>query len=311
MVNGRSTSTSPQSFPAVKHLVWAVVAGTVLVVSGLRDDRPPQPPDSPAVAAPPPPSAARSAVPSAAPPPAAAPPVSVPAGPVYMASRYPVRLPPSLVRRPTAPPVLLPRPPVRPAPLRPLPVGPGPAGSAGPARPAGPAPASGRPLPGFTAPASPAVPPLPPSPPVRLRIPVLKVDSPMMRLGLDASGALKPPPDDNPVLSGWYADGTVPGSVGTAITTGHVDTRLGPGVFFLLGSLRKGATVEIVRADRTTAVFTVYAVEAYSKKDFPDKKVYGPSDRPELRVITCGGAYDKGTGYQENVVVFAALTGSR
>ncbi|MGW1464294.1 class F sortase [Streptomyces sp. NPDC002308] len=216
-----------------------------------------------------------------------------------MASRYPVRLPPSLVRRPTAPPVLLPRPPVRPAPLRPLPVSPGPAGSAGRARPAGPAPAS------------PAVPPLPPSPPVRLRIPLLKVDSPMMKLGLDASGALKPPPDNNPVLSGWYADGTVPGSVGTAITTGHVDTRLGPGVFFLLGSLRKGATVEIVRADRTTAVFTVYAVESYSKKDFPDKKVYGPSERPELRVITCGGEYDKGSGYQENVVVFAALTGSR
>ncbi|MGW2277207.1 class F sortase [Streptomyces sp. NPDC001770] len=305
METGRSTSTSPQSFPASKHLVWAVVAGTVLVVSGLRDDRPPQPPDPPAVAAPPLPSAARSAVPSSAPPPAAAPPVSAPAGPVYMASRYPVRLPPSLVRRPSAPPVLLPRPPVRPAPLRPPPASPA------PARAAGPAPASGRPLPGLTPPAAPAVPPLSPSPPVRLRIPVLKVDSPMMKLGLDASGALTPPPDNNPVLSGWYADGTVPGSVGTAITTGHVDTRLGPGVFFLLGSLRKGATVEIVRADRSTAVFTVYAVEAYSKKDFPDEKVYGPSDRPELRVITCGGEYDKGSGYQENVVVFAALTGSR
>ncbi|MFD6534646.1 class F sortase [Streptomyces sp. NPDC060184] len=291
METGRSANTPPQSFPAVKHLVWAVVAGTVLVVSGLRDDRPPQPPGPPAAAAPRPS--------SAAPPPPAAPPASVSAGPVYMVSRYPVRLPPSLVRRSTAPPVLLPRLPVRPAPLRPLPVGPRPVR------------ASGRPLPGLTAPASPAVRPLPPSPPVRLRIPVLKVDSPMMGLGLDASGALKPPPDDNPVLSGWYADGTVPGSVGTAITTGHVDTRLGPGVFFLLGSLRKGATVEIVRADRTTAVFTVYAVEAYSKKDFPDEKVYGPSNRPELRVITCGGAYDKGSGYQENVVVFAALTGSR
>lgn len=300
METGRSTSTSSQPFPAVRHLVWAVVAGTVLVASGLRDDRPPQPSGSPAVAAP----ARPSAAPSSAPPPAAAPPVSVPAGPVYLTSRYPVRLPPSLVHRPGGPPVLLPRLPVRPAPLRPLPVSPG------PARPAGPA-SSGRPLPGLTAPAPPAVPPLPPSPPVRLRIPVLKVDSPMMRLGLDASGALKPPPDDNPALSGWYADGTVPGSVGTAITTGHVDTRLGPGVFFLLGSLRKGATVEIVRADQTTAVFTVYAVEAYSKKDFPDKKVYGPSSRSELRVITCGGEYDKGSGYQENVVVFAALTGSR
>ncbi|MFE9852372.1 class F sortase [Streptomyces sp. NPDC005576] len=286
MQTGRRTSTSPQSFPAVRHLVWAVVAGTVLVVNGMRDDRPPQPP---AVAAPAPPTAAPSSSPHAARPTSPAAP-----GPVYMAPRYPVRLPPSLVRRSTAPPVLLPRPPVRPAPLRPLPTGPRAAGSAGPA-----------------APAHPAVRPLPPSAPVRLRIPVLKVDSPMMKLGLDASGALETPPDNNPVLSGWYADGTVPGSVGTAITTGHVDTRLGPGVFFELGALRKGATVEIVRADRSIAVFTVYAVDSYSKKDFPDETVYGPSDRPELRVITCGGDYDKKSGYQENVVVFAALTGSR
>ncbi|MEU1087732.1 class F sortase [Streptomyces sp. NPDC005892] len=286
MQTGRRTSTSPQSFPAVRHLVWAVVAGTVLVVNGMRDDRPPQPP---AVAAPAPPTAAPSSSHHAARPTSPAAP-----GPVYMAPRYPVRLPPSLVRRSTAPPVLLPRPPVRPAPLRPLPTGPRAAGSAGPA-----------------APAHPAVRPLPPSAPVRLRIPVLKVDSPMMKLGLDASGALETPPDNNPVLSGWYADGTVPGSVGTAITTGHVDTRLGPGVFFELGALRKGATVEIVRADRSIAVFTVYAVDSYSKKDFPDETVYGPSDRPELRVITCGGDYDKKSGYQENVVVFAALTGSR
>ncbi|MFD6426850.1 class F sortase [Streptomyces sp. NPDC060198] len=269
----------------MKHLVWAVVAGTVLLVNGMRDDRPPQPPRAPAAAAPPPPSAA---------PPAAAPPLAAAPGPVYMASRIPVSLPPSLVRRSTAPPVLLPRPPVRPAPLRPAPAGPGPGASTGPARPA-----------------HPVVRPLPPSPPVRLRIPALKVDSPMMGLGLDASGALETPPDNNPVLSGWYADGTVPGSVGTAITTGHVDTRLGPGVFFLLGALREGATVEIVRADRSIAVFTVYAVDSYSKRDFPDEKVYGPSDRPELRVITCGGEYDKKSGYQENVVVFAALTASR
>jgi sortase (surface protein transpeptidase) len=133
----------------------------------------------------------------------------------------------------------------------------------------------------------------------------------MMELALNAAGALEPPPDNNPVLAGWYAGGTVPGSVGTAVTTGHVDTRVGPGVFHRLGSVRKGATIEIVRADRRTAVFTVYAVGAYDKKNFPDEKVYGPSVRPELRVITCGGDYDKESGYQDNVVVFAAMTATR
>lgn len=133
----------------------------------------------------------------------------------------------------------------------------------------------------------------------------------MMKLALNTAGALEPPPDNNPVLAGWYAGGTVPGAVGTAVAAGHVDTRLGPGVFHKLGSVRKGATIEIVRADRRTAVFTVYAVAVYNKTNFPDDKVYGPSARPELRVITCGGAYNKKTGYQDNVVVFASMTASR
>ncbi|MDX3054509.1 class F sortase [Streptomyces sp. NE06-03E] len=157
----------------------------------------------------------------------------------------------------------------------------------------------------------PAVRPLPPSTPLRLRIPAIKVDAPMMKLALNTTGALVPPPDNNPVLAGWYAGGTVPGAVGTAVTAGHVDTSMGPGVFHGLGSVRKGATVDIIRADGRVAVFTVYAVGVYDKADFPDEKVYGPSNRPELRVITCGGPYDKKSGYQDNVVLFAAMTAAR
>ncbi|WP_442805972.1 class F sortase [Streptomyces sp. NBC_01341] len=274
------------------------------MITGLRDDRPPQPPA--ATAAPAPPAAP-------APSPQSRPARPAPAGPAlpYTAAERPEPRYPVLVRRPTAPPVLVPRPPVRPAPLLPaagIPVPTGPE----PARPGVAASDAPRTVPGrspFAAP--PAVPPLPPVTPVRLRIPSLRVDAPMMKLGLDAAGALKPPPDNNPVLTGWYAGGTVPGAVGTAVTTGHVDTRLGPGVFQQLGLLRTGATVEIIREDLSTAVFTVYAVETYDKKNFPDEKVYGPSARPELRVITCGGDYDRKSGYQDNVVVFASLTATR
>ncbi|MFJ5773895.1 class F sortase [Streptomyces sp. NPDC093094] len=153
--------------------------------------------------------------------------------------------------------------------------------------------------------------PLPPSDPVRLRIPDIGVDAPMMPLELDGEGTLQTPPADNPGMAGWYADGTAPGAVGTAVTAGHVDTPLGPGVFHRLGALEQGATVEVVREDRRTAVFTVDAVEVHDKADFPDDKVYGNSGRPELRVITCGGRYVKGTGYQGNVVVYATLAGEK
>lgn len=152
--------------------------------------------------------------------------------------------------------------------------------------------------------------PLPAAVPVRLRIAAIGVNAPMTRVGLDAAGALRTPPPGKPGAVGWYGDGTAPGSAGTAIATGHLDTPTGdPGVFYDLGALTEGATIEISRADRRTAVFTVRAVELYDRKKFPSKKVYGSSGRPELRLITCGGGYTKRTGYLGNIVVYATLTG--
>ncbi|MFD8733977.1 class F sortase [Streptomyces sp. NPDC059618] len=159
--------------------------------------------------------------------------------------------------------------------------------------------------------AHPAVAPLPRSEPVRLRIPAIGVDASLVRLGLDRAGALRPPPEGDPHVAGWYGGGTAPGSRGTAVTTGHVDTRAGsPGVFYRLGAVTKGETVEIGRADGRTAVFTVDAVEVYDKRRFPGTKVYGGSGRPELRVITCGGPAGD-SGYRGNVVVYATLTAVR
>ncbi|WP_225826437.1 class F sortase [Streptomyces naphthomycinicus] len=158
-------------------------------------------------------------------------------------------------------------------------------------------------------PTRPTVRPLPPAAPVRLRIAAIGVNAPLIRVGLDAAGALRTPPRDKPGYAGWYGDGTAPGSAGTAIATGHVDTPTGsPGVFYDLGALTEGATIEISRADRRTAVFAVRAVELYDRNAFPSKKVYGGSGRPELRLITCGGGYTRRTGYLSNVVVYATLT---
>lgn len=154
-------------------------------------------------------------------------------------------------------------------------------------------------------------PALAPSPPLRVRIPAIDVDAPLTGLGLTATGSLDVPPADVENLAGWYEAGTTPGERGTAIVAGHVDNADGPAVFYALGALRKGSTVEVDRRDGRTAVFTVDAVEVYDAQDFPDAKVYGAAARPELRVITCGGGWSRTTGYRGNVVVYAHLTGSR
>ncbi|MFC7305452.1 class F sortase [Streptomyces monticola] len=154
--------------------------------------------------------------------------------------------------------------------------------------------------------------PLPASRPVRIRIPAIQVEAPLMGLSLLPDGSLDVPPADVPQLAGWFQDGTSPGAVGTAVTAGHLDSATGPAVFYRLGAVRPGQTVEVDREDGRTAVFTVDNVELVPGDAFPDAKVYGQSDRPELRVITCGGTYTRATGgYQGNTVVYARLTDVR
>ncbi|MET3983689.1 class F sortase [Streptomyces sp. PvR034] len=180
-------------------------------------------------------------------------------------------------------------------------------GSAEPVHPPRPSPADAL----ATTPRVRAAAPLPGSPPRRIRIPAIRVDAPLTGLDLEADGSLAAPPPARRDLAGWYRDGTTPGAVGTAVIAGHVDTATGPAVFYRLGALRRGALIEVTREDGRTAVFTVHAVEVYDAGAFPDRLVYGPSPRAELRVITCGGRFSPRTGYQGNVVVFAHLTDVR
>ncbi|MFE4534447.1 class F sortase [Streptomyces scopuliridis] len=154
---------------------------------------------------------------------------------------------------------------------------------------------------------TPVVKPLPFAPMSRVRIPSLRVDAPVVDVGLDPDGWIAAPPPRDPNLAGWYQNGVAPGQQGTAVVVGHVDNRSGPAVFYGLGSLEKGAHVEVERFDGRTAVFEIYGVEVYSKNEFPAARVYGDSGHAELRVITCGGGYSKRRGYDGNVVVFARL----
>ncbi|MEN8653075.1 class F sortase [Streptomyces sp. 21So2-11] len=151
--------------------------------------------------------------------------------------------------------------------------------------------------------------PLAPSRAIRLAVPSITVEAPVVGLGLDRSGHLLTPPVDHPRLVGWYRGGPTPGEAGTAVAVGHRDTRTGPAVFLNLNSLKPGNTVRVTRKDGRTAVFTVDSVRTYEKSKFPDDEVYGATGRPELRLLTCGGAFDPRAGYASNVVVFAHLTG--
>lgn len=142
--------------------------------------------------------------------------------------------------------------------------------------------------------------------PVRLLIPKIRVSAPFVPLSIGRSGQLDAPPAHDVNLVGWHAEGAAPGETGTAIIAGHVDTATSPAVFAGLGELEEGDVFHVVRADRTRASFVVDTLETFEKDDFPDERVYADVSRPEVRLITCAGDYDrKVKDYTENLVVFA------
>ncbi|WP_299527779.1 class F sortase [uncultured Streptomyces sp.] len=169
--------------------------------------------------------------------------------------------------------------------------------------------AVGRPL---GAPLPPAHAPLDGAAPERVEIPSVDIDAPVVRRALDSSGAIDPPPYEVPDTVGWYGGGTEPGAAGASLFVGHVDTETGPAVFYGLSTVRPGAEVEVVRADGTVAEFTVDDVQVVTRERFDARTAYGPREdgRAELRLITCGGAYDEEShAYTANVIVSAYLTG--
>ncbi|MEV5240495.1 class F sortase [Streptomyces cinnamoneus] len=155
--------------------------------------------------------------------------------------------------------------------------------------------------------------PLPGALPQGLTIPAMNVRAAVEGHGLNRAGAVEPPPYDRPNTVAWYRDGPEPGTRGAAVLVGHLDTDRAPGVFYGLGSLKRGQTIAVDRADGSTAEFTVEDVRVFTKNHFDAAKVYGPrrAGRAELRLITCGGDYDRARrAYSANLVVSAYLTGT-
>jgi hypothetical protein len=72
--------------------------------------------------------------------------------------------------------------------------------------------------------------------------------------------------------------------------------------------LRRGDRVEVTTADGTVFRFTVDRVEQYPKTRFPTADVYYPTLTPKLRLVTCGGSFDRASHhYRSNVIAFATL----
>jgi len=174
------------------------------------------------------------------------------------------------------------------------------------------APSPGAAAAGTVGPAAPREPSLRRSSPVSVAIPAIGVRSPLLRLGLNPDGTMQVPDlATSADEAAWYKNSVTPGQLGTAVIEGHVDSEVGPAVFFRLGAVHPGDRIDVALADGMTAVFRVTGVREYAKADFPTEMIYGPTRYASLRLVTCGGTFDSGTGhYLSSVVVFASLVSS-
>jgi sortase (surface protein transpeptidase) len=145
-------------------------------------------------------------------------------------------------------------------------------------------------------------------PPVRLRIPALRVDVPVVAVDVGTDRALGVP--DDPDVVGWWRDGSAPGGpVGSVVLDGHVDTYdKGPGALFRLAALRPGDAVQLVLPDGT-ADYRIAAVRSYVKADLP-ADVFDRAGAPRLVLISCGGPFDRALrSYRDNIVVYGVPSG--
>jgi sortase (surface protein transpeptidase) len=153
---------------------------------------------------------------------------------------------------------------------------------------------------------------LPASDPTTLTIPAIGVHAPVGQVGLAGDGTIETPPLDQPTMTAWYRDGPTPGEAGSAVVVGHVDSRTGPAVFYRLRDLQPGDRIEVIRADGSTVVFAVDSVARVPKSKFPTERVYGDQRGAVLRLITCGGEFDRDRrSYRDNVIVSASLVSTR
>ena len=138
--------------------------------------------------------------------------------------------------------------------------------------------------------------------PERVRVPEIGVDAELRRLRLTDDGQIGVP--SNPDEVGWYRSG------GPVVLIGHVDSKTGPAIFFRLRQLSRGSRIDLEMQGGTSKSFEVEEVIETNKSLFPTDRVYrndaGIGADAGLRLVTCGGTFDRKTRhYTSNVIVFA------
>lgn len=148
------------------------------------------------------------------------------------------------------------------------------------------------------------------SEPTNIRIARVGINTTTTPVGRLADGTMETPPALSGT-AGWYKFSPTPGEIGPSVIVGHVDNKKGPSIFWRLRDIIAGDIVEITRADGQVVKFKVESLKQFDQANFPTEEVYGNINTAGLRLITCGGTFNRATKrYTQNTVVFASIVES-
>lgn len=139
--------------------------------------------------------------------------------------------------------------------------------------------------------------------PAAITIPSLSINAPFEFLGLNPDHTIAVPVNSQDV--GWFIYGPKPGEVGAAVIIGHLDSVKGQAIFANLNKINPGDKILITRDDGSLVTYRVDSLSKFSQNNFPTQAVYGSLPYAGIRLITCGGTWNKKAGhYTENLIVF-------
>jgi LPXTG-site transpeptidase (sortase) family protein len=132
------------------------------------------------------------------------------------------------------------------------------------------------------------------------------VDTGIQYVGLTKDGNMDTP--KSAVDVAWYKLGPAPGSPGSAVIAGHINTRYSAhGVFEHLDDLNAGDTVQVVAAGGKILNFKVTGKEYLGDAD-PAISVFARTDGTRLNLVTCAGTWNaERKSFDKRLVVYTEL----
>lgn len=140
--------------------------------------------------------------------------------------------------------------------------------------------------------------------PVRLKIPIIGVDTAIEDAYITSDGRMDVPAGS--VNVAWYALGPHPGQVGSAVVGGHFGIDNGvPKVFYNLNKLKEGDKVYIEDDSGNTLAFIVRSIRLFDRNADSTPVFTSNDGLAHLNIITCEGVWNKvNDSYPDRRVVF-------